>query len=104
MAKKFELNEMEFWDGNYAASQALRQAQVDVVAAYPITPSTPIVENYGAYQANGYIDGEFVMVESEHAAMSGCVGAAAAGGRVATATSSQGFASNGRGSISSKLV
>jgi len=92
MAKKFELNEMEFWDGNYAASQALRQAQVDVVAAYPITPSTPIVENYGAYQANGYIDGEFVMVESEHAAMSGCVGAAAAGGRVATATSSQGFA------------
>jgi len=77
--------------GNYAASQALRQAQVDVVAAYPITPSTPIVENYGAYQANGYIDGEFVMVESEHAAMSGCVGAAAAGGRVATATSSQGF-------------
>jgi pyruvate ferredoxin oxidoreductase alpha subunit len=50
MAKKFELNEMEFWDGNYAASQALRQAQVDVVAAYPITPSTPIVENYGAYK------------------------------------------------------
>ncbi len=92
MAKKFKLNEMEVWDGNYAASQALRQAQVDVVAAYPITPSTPIVEGYGAYQANGYVDGEFVMVESEHGAMSGCVGAAAAGGRVATATSSQGFA------------
>ena len=92
MAEKMELNEIEVWDGNYAASQALRQAQVDVVAAYPITPSTPIVENYGAYVANGYIDGEFVMVESEHAAMSGCVGAAAAGGRVATATSSQGFA------------
>ena len=92
MAKKFELNEVEVWDGNYAASQALRQAQVDVVAAYPITPSTPIVENYGAYQANGFVDGEFVMVESEHGAMSGCVGAAAAGGRVATATSSQGFA------------
>ncbi len=92
MAEKFDLNEREVWDGNYAASQALRQAQVDVVAAYPITPSTPIVENYGAYVANGYIDGEFVMVESEHAAMSGCVGASAAGGRVATATSSQGFA------------
>ena len=87
-----ELNEIEVWDGNYAASQALRQAQVDVVAAYPITPSTPIVENYGAYVANGYVDGEYVMVESEHAAMSGCIGAAAAGGRVATATSSQGFA------------
>ncbi len=92
MAKKYDLNEVEVWDGNYAASQALRQAQVDVVAAYPITPSTPIVENYGNYVANGYIDGEFVMVESEHAAMSGCVGAAASGGRVATATSSQGFA------------
>jgi len=92
MAEKFELNEVEVWDGNYAASQALRQAQVDVVAAYPITPSTPIVENYGTYVANGYVDGEFVMVESEHGAMSACVGAAAAGGRVATATSSQGFA------------
>ncbi len=88
----FELNEREVWDGNYAASQAMRQARVDVMAAYPITPSTPIVENYGAYVANGYIDGEFVMVESEHAAMSACVGASAAGGRVATATSSQGFA------------
>jgi pyruvate ferredoxin oxidoreductase alpha subunit len=92
MAEKFEVNEIEVWDGNYAASQALRQAQVDVVAAYPITPSTPIVENYGSYVANGYIDGEFVMVESEHGAMSSCTGAAAAGGRVATATSSQGFA------------
>jgi pyruvate ferredoxin oxidoreductase alpha subunit len=92
MALKFDLNEMEVWDGNYATSQALRQAQIDVVAAYPITPSTPIVEGYGAYKANGYIDGEIVMVESEHAAMSGCIGAAASGGRVATATSSQGFA------------
>ncbi len=92
MAEKFDLNEREVWDGNYAASQALRQAQVDVMVAYPITPSTPIVENYGAYVANGYVDGEFVMVESEHAAMSGCVGASAAGGRVSTATSSQGFA------------
>jgi len=92
MAKKFDINDIEVWDGNYATSQALRQAQVDVVAAYPITPSTPIVEGYGSYVANGYVDGEFVMVESEHAAMSACVGAAASGGRVATATSSQGFA------------
>jgi len=92
MANEYELNEVEVWDGNFSASQALRQAQIDVVAAYPITPSTPIVEGYGSYVANGYVDGEFVMVESEHAAMSGCIGAAAAGGRVATATSSQGFA------------
>jgi len=92
MADKIELAEVEVWDGNMAASQAMRQAQIDVVAAYPITPSTPVVQNYSKFLADGYIDGEFVMVESEHAAMSGCVGAAAAGGRVATATSSQGFA------------
>ncbi len=92
MAEKMDLQTIEVWDGNMAASQALRQAQVDVVAAYPITPSTPIVQNYSKFLADGYIDGEFIMVESEHAAMSGCVGAAAAGGRVATATSSQGFA------------
>ena len=90
--KVMELNSVEVWDGNMAGSQALRQADVDVVAAYPITPSTATVENYATFHANGYIDGEFVMVESEHAAMSACVGAAAAGGRVATATSSQGFA------------
>lgn len=89
---KMELRDVEVWDGNMAASQALRQVQVDVVAAYPITPSTPIVENYGNFLANNYVEGEFVMVESEHAAMSGCIGASAAGGRVATATSSQGFA------------
>ena len=92
MAVKYDLQEREVWDGNFAASQALRQADVDVVVAYPITPSTPIVENYGSYVANGYINGEFVMVESEHAAMSGCIGASASGGRVSTATSSQGFA------------
>lgn len=88
-----ELETRSVWDGNTAASQAMRQAHVDVVAAYPITPSTPIVQNYSQYAADGDINGgEFVMVESEHAAMSACVGAAAAGGRVATATSSQGFA------------
>jgi len=92
MAKKYELNEVEVWDGNMAAAQALRQAQVDVVAAYPITPSTPIVQNYSKFLADGYVDGDFIMVESEHSAMSGCVAASAAGARAATATSSQGFA------------
>jgi len=92
MAEKWDIQEVEVWDGNFAAAQALRQAQIDVVAAYPITPSTPIVEGYAKFLSDGYVDGEFIMVESEHAAMSGCVGAAAAGGRVATATSSQGFA------------
>ena len=92
MAEKLELQEVEVWDGNMAFAQAMRQAQIDVVAAYPITPSTPTVQNYSKFLADGYVDGEFVMVESEHAAMSGCVGAAAAGGRVATASSSQGIA------------
>ena len=92
MAEKYELKTKEVWDGNTAASHALRQAQVDVIAAYPITPSTPIVQNYAQYLADGYVDGEFVMVGSEHSAMSACVCASAAGGRVATATSSQGYA------------
>ena len=89
---KMELKDIEVWDGNFAAAQAMRQCQIDVVAAYPITPSTPIVEGYAKFQSDNYIEGEYVMVESEHAAMSACIGAAAAGGRVATATSSQGFA------------
>jgi len=89
---KLELNETEVWDGNHAAAQALRQAQVDVVSAYPITPSTAIVEGYAKFKSDNLVEGEFVMVESEHAAMSGCIGAAAAGGRVATATASQGLA------------
>jgi len=89
---KLELNETEVWDGNHAAAQALRQAQVDVVSAYPITPSTAIVEGYAKFKSDNLVEGEFIMVESEHAAMSGCIGAAAAGGRVATATASQGLA------------
>jgi len=89
---KMELRDIEVWDGNHAAAQALRQAQVDVMSAYPITPSTAIVEGYAKFKSDNFVEGEFMMVESEHAAMSGCIGAAAAGGRVATATSSQGLA------------
>ncbi len=90
--KIMELNGVEVWDGNFANAQALRQAGVDVLSAYPITPSTGTVEGYASFHANGYVDGEVVIVESEHAAMSGCVGASAAGARVATATASQGLA------------
>jgi len=90
--RKMELNKVEIWDGNAANAQALRQAGVDVMAAYPITPSTGTVEGYATHHANGYVDGEIVMVESEHAAMSGCIGASAAGARAATATASQGLA------------
>lgn len=91
-SKEMILKDVEVWDGNMANSQAIRQADVDVVAAYPITPSTATVENYAMFHANGHVDGEVIMTESEHAAMSACIGAGAAGGRVATATSSQGLA------------
>lgn len=73
-------------------AEAMRQADPDVMAAYPITPQTTIVENYAKYVANGLVHTEFVTVESEHSAMSACVGASAAGARVATATASQGLA------------
>jgi pyruvate ferredoxin oxidoreductase alpha subunit len=90
--KIMELNTVEVWDGNYSNAQALRQAGVDVLSAYPITPSTGTVEGFSGFHANGYIDGEVVIVESEHAAMSGCIGASAAGARAATATAAQGLA------------
>jgi pyruvate ferredoxin oxidoreductase alpha subunit len=92
MVKAYDLKKIEVIDGNVAMTHALRQAQVDVLPAYPITPSTKIVELFSQFCADGYIEGEFIKVESEHAAMSACVGASAAGARVATATASQGLA------------
>ncbi|MEK7850622.1 MAG: pyruvate ferredoxin oxidoreductase [Deltaproteobacteria bacterium] len=78
--------------GNIAASIAMKQINPDVVAAYPITPSTEVVQQFSNYIADGAVDTEFVLVESEHSAMSACVGASAGGGRVMTVTSSQGLA------------
>jgi pyruvate ferredoxin oxidoreductase alpha subunit len=79
-------------DGAHAAATAMRQINPDVVAAYPITPQTAIVQTYSQYVADGEVDTEFMAVESEHAAMSACIGAAAAGGRVMTASASAGLA------------
>lgn len=78
--------------GDEAVAEAVLQCDVDVVAAYPITPQTIIVEKLAEFVANGRFKGEFVAVESEHSALSACVGAAATGARVFTATSSQGLA------------
>jgi len=78
--------------GNQAVAVAMKQINPDVCAAYPITPSTEIMQRFAAYVADGEVDTEFVTVESEHSAMSACIGASAAGGRVMTATSSQGLA------------
>ncbi|MBI4200207.1 MAG: pyruvate ferredoxin oxidoreductase [Chloroflexi bacterium] len=78
--------------GSLAVAEAMRQTNPDVVAAYPITPSTIMVEKFSEFVANGQVDTEFVAVESEHSAMSACIGAAAAGARAQTVTSSQGLA------------
>ena len=78
--------------GNQAVSEAFRQINPDVMPAYPITPSTGIMESFTSFVSNGKVDTEMILVESEHSAMSACIGAAAAGGRVATATSAQGLA------------
>ncbi len=79
-------------NGNQAIAEATRQADPDVIAAYPITPSTAIVETIAQFKADGLISGDFICPESEHSAMSVCIGAASAGGRVMTATASQGLA------------
>jgi pyruvate ferredoxin oxidoreductase alpha subunit len=78
--------------GNLAVAEAMRQINPDVCAAYPITPSTQIVEQFSQFVADGRVVTNFLTVESEHSAMSACIGAAAAGGRVMTATSSAGLA------------
>ena len=79
-------------NGNEAIAEAMKQINPDVVASYPITPQTIIVERFSEFVSDGLVDTEFLAAESEHSAMSSCIGAAAAGGRTMTATSSQGFA------------
>lgn len=86
MVKRIGLN------GDEAVALAVKQANVDVIAAYPITPQTIIVERLSEYVNNGELDAEFVPVESEHSALSTVVGAALTGARVFTATASQGLA------------
>ncbi len=78
--------------GNGAIAEAMRQIRLDAVPAFPITPSTQIIEDFAGFVADGVVDTELVTVESEHSAMSACIGASLAGGRVMTATASCGFA------------
>ena len=78
--------------GNEATAVAMKQINPDVCAAYPITPATEIMQIFAGYVADGLVDTELVTVESEHSAMSATMGAAAAGARSMTATSSQGLA------------
>lgn len=78
--------------GNEAVAHAMKQINPDVVAAYPITPQTSLMQRFADFVADGDVDTELILVESEHSAMSACVGASAAGSRVMTATSANGLA------------
>jgi pyruvate ferredoxin oxidoreductase alpha subunit len=82
----------ERMSGNEAMAVAMKQINPDVVAAFPITPSTEVPQYFSTFVADGVVDTEFVAVESEHSAMSACVGASAAGARAMTATSANGLA------------
>jgi len=79
-------------EGSQAVSEAVRLAKVQVIAAYPITPQTHIVENLSEHCANGTLNARFICVESEHSAMAALIGAASSGVRTFTASSSHGLA------------
>ncbi|MCK5332411.1 pyruvate ferredoxin oxidoreductase [Candidatus Parcubacteria bacterium] len=91
MAKK-KKHKYKALSGGQAVAVAMKQINPDLVAAYPITPQTPIIETFAQFVADGEVDTELIDVESEHSALSAVVGASAAGGRAMTATSSQGLA------------
>ncbi|UCG53746.1 MAG: pyruvate ferredoxin oxidoreductase, partial [Candidatus Latescibacterota bacterium] len=78
-------------EGNHAVSYGAKAADVDVIAAYPITPQTQVVEKLSEMCGSGELNAKFIKVESEHSAMAAVVGASAAGARAFTATSSQGL-------------
>lgn len=78
--------------GNEAAAIGLRQARPDVCAVYPITPQTELMQKFAEFVANGVVDTEMLLAESEHSAMSAAIGSSAAGARTVTATSANGLA------------
>jgi len=78
-------------ESSLAIAEAVKLASADVVSAYPITPQTHIVERLAQMVADGELDANYVPVESEHSAMSGCLGASAVGARTFTATAGQGL-------------
>ena len=86
------MSDIRLLTGGEAVAHAMRQVDPDVVPVYPITPQTPIIQTFAKFVADGRASTEIVNVESEHSAMSAAIGAALAGGRTMTATSSQGLA------------
>jgi pyruvate ferredoxin oxidoreductase alpha subunit len=91
-AKVDSKQELMALNGDEAVAYAVKQSDVDVVAAYPITPQTIIVEKYSEYVANGEVSTEYVCTESEHSAMAACIAASATGARTFTASASAGLA------------
>ena len=91
--KKSKMREknIKILTGNHAAAHALRQVKVGVIAAYPITPQSPVVEKIADFVSKGELKTRFVKVESEHSALAVCCAASATGSRVGTATSSHGL-------------
>ncbi|MFA7198972.1 MAG: transketolase C-terminal domain-containing protein [Methanoculleus sp.] len=83
---------LEFMEGSHAVAEIVKRCRPQVIAAYPITPQTHIVEDLAQMVANCEIDAEYITVESEFSALSACLGASAAGSRVYSATTSQGLA------------
>ena len=86
------MSDVRLLTGGEAVAHAMRQIDPDVVPVYPITPQTPIIQTFAKFVADGAAQTEIVNVESEHSAMSAAIGAALAGARTMTATSSQGLA------------
>lgn len=84
--------EIQGLNGDEAVALAVKQCDVDVVAAYPITPQTIIVEKFSEYVANGEVETEYICTESEHSAMAACLAASATGARTFTASASAGLA------------
>ncbi len=89
---KMVQKEIKALTGAQASAEAIKQINPDVIAAYPITPQTPIMHGYAKFIADGEVDTELINVDSEHSAMSATVGASAAGARAMTATASNGLA------------
>ena len=83
---------LKIMEGSHAVAEAVRLSRPQVIAAYPITPQTHIVERLAEMVADGELDSEYITVESEFSALSACLGASAAGSRVYSATTSQGLA------------
>ncbi len=85
------MRQMVGMEGSFAIAEAVKLADADVIAAYPITPQTHIVERLAELVANGELNAEYIPVESEHSAMSACLGSSAVGARTFTATAGQGL-------------